>query len=345
MNEKIIVDAHGGDNAPLEIIKGCARAVRDYGARVVVVGRENEIRAAAEQSGASLAGIEIRHTEDILTMEDDPVSVVRKHKDSSMAVGLRMLSAGEGGAFVSAGSTGALVVGSRLIVKNLPGIRRAALATVLPSDKGAYMLLDCGANSECKPEFLRDFAVMGSAYMNVICKVESPRVGLLSNGTEEHKGTELTREAKKLIEATDLNFVGYIEGRDAPMGGCDVVVTDGFSGNVFLKLCEGMGKMLSGVLNDAFKRNPVRMLGVGIAYGAIKDVKKQLNYKEYGGAPLLGLLKPVIKAHGTADERVIAVTIKQAMDYIAGDVGGRTEKMINEVMKTAVPAAEPRDSE
>ncbi len=328
MSKRILVDAHGGDYAPLEVVKGCAKAVKEYGADIVLIGREQEIRAAAEEAGVSLDGMEIRHTEDVITMEDDPVSVVRGHKGCSMAEGLRMVAADEGGAFVSAGSTGALVVGSRLIVKNIAGIKRAALATVLPCKNGSYLLLDCGANSECKPEFLLDFAVMGCAYMTGIMGVQNPRVGLLCNGTEDHKGTELTREAKAKIEKARLNFVGYVEGRDAPLGAVDVLVTDGFTGNVYLKLSEGMGKMISQGLKESFKKNPLRMAGAGLASGALKDFKKQMDYKEYGGAPLLGLNKPVIKAHGTADEKVIAYTIRQAMAYIDGDVGGKTEDML-----------------
>ena len=330
MTDRIIVDAHGGDNAPLEVIKGCAKAVRDYGANILLVGRETEIRTLAEKEHISLENITIHHADDVITMEDDPVSVVRAHKDCSMAEGMRLLVASEGTAFVSAGSTGALVVGSRLIVKNIRGIKRAALATVLPSENGSYLLMDCGANSECKPEFLRDFAVMGSTYMNAIRHVASPRVGLLSNGTEDHKGTDLTREGKALIAAADVNFVGYVEGRDAPLGAVDVLVTDGFSGNVYLKTVEGMGKMISNGLKKSHKKNVVRLLGAGIASGALKEFKKQMDYKEYGGAPLLGLQKPVIKAHGTADEKVIAYTIRQAMEYVANDVNGRIERALSQ---------------
>ena len=328
MNDVIIVDAHGGDNAPAEIVKGCVRAVRDYGAKILLVGRENEIGEVAKREKLDLSGITIHPADDIITMEDDPVSVVRAHKNCSMAEGMRLLAAGEGGAFVSAGSTGALVVGSRLIVKNIRGIKRAALATVLPCEGGSYLLMDCGANSECKPTFLRDFAVMGSTYMNVIRKVHSPRVGLLCNGTEDHKGTDLTREAKELIASSGVNFVGYVEGRDAPLGAVDVLVTDGFSGNIYLKTVEGMGKMISNGLKKSLKKNPVRMLGAGIASGALNDFKKQMDYKEYGGAPLLGLNKPVIKAHGTADEKVIAITVRQAMDYLAGNVNERIEQSL-----------------
>lgn len=328
MNDRILVDAHGGDYAPLEIVKGCARAVKDCGAKITLIGREDEIRQAAQEAGVTLDGIDIRHTDDIITMEDDPVSIVRAHKNCSMAEGMRMLSEGQGGAFVSAGSTGAMVVGSRLIVKNIGGIKRAALASVLPCQGGAYLLLDCGANSECKPEFLRDFALMGSAYMSGIMGVEKPRIGLLCNGTEDHKGTDLTRAAKELIQQTDLNFIGYVEGRDAPLGMVDVLVTDGFTGNVYLKLSEGMGKMISNGLKKSMKQNPIRILGAGLASGALKDFKKQMDYKEYGGAPLLGLKHPVIKAHGTADEKVIVNTIRQAMAYLSGDVGGRIEKLL-----------------
>ena len=325
---KIIVDAHGGDNAPREIVKGCVKAVKEYGASITLVGREDEIKKVASEEGLTLDNIEIVHTDDIITMEDDPVSVVRAHKNCSMAQGLKMLSASEGDAFISAGSTGALVVGSRMIVKNIKCIKRAPLATVLPSQTGAYMLLDCGANSECKSEYLRDFAIMGSVYMNGILGVDKPRVAVLSNGTEDHKGTDLTREAKELISGLALNFIGYVEGRDAPLGACDVLVTDGFTGNVYLKTVEGMGKMISSMLKKSLKQNVITMLGAGIASGGLKSLKKQLDYSEYGGAPLLGLNKPVIKAHGTADEKVIAKTIKQAMDYVSADIGGKIADMV-----------------
>jgi len=330
MSHTVIVDAHGGDKAPREIIKGCVRAVKEYGANIILVGREAEIRDIAEQEKLSLAGITVYPTDDVISMEDDPVSIVRAHKNCSMAVGMRLLNEEEGDAFVSAGSTGALIVGAQLIIKNIHGIKRAALATVLPCEGGSYMLMDSGANAECKPEFLRDFAVMGSAYMSGIMNVPNPRVGLLSNGTEEHKGTDLTREAKPLIQESGVNFVGYVEGRDASLGKVDVLVTDGFSGNIYLKTIEGLGKMISNGMKRSFKKNPVRLLGAAIAAGALKEIKTQFDYKAYGGAPLLGIRKPVIKAHGTADERVIANTVRQAMQYLDGDVNGRIERALTE---------------
>ena len=236
----IIVDAFGGDNAPLEIIKGCALAVEEFGVNILLTGREEIIRKTAEENNISLNNIEIEDCSEVITMEDEPNSVLKTKKDSSMAVGFRMLNEGRGDAFISAGNSGALCVGATLAVRRIKGIKRPAFAPVLPSESGFFMLLDGGANVECRPEMLYQFALMGSVYMEKVMKVSNPKIGLANVGTEDHKGTELYRDTYKLLRDSKLNFIGNVEGRDIPKGICDVVVCDGFAGNMILKTYEGV---------------------------------------------------------------------------------------------------------
>lgn len=327
---KIILDAMGGDNAPLEIIKGAVKAKKEFKEDIVLVGDENIIKKTAEENKLNISDFEIVHTQDVISMHDDPVSVIKEHKDSSMAKGLSMLAADQGDAFISAGSTGALMVGGRFIVKNIKGIRRAALAPVLPSINGNYMLIDSGANVECRADFLLKFAFMGSAYMSGIMGIENPRVGLLNNGTEETKGTDLQKEAYELLSKAPINFVGNIEARGGSLGECDVLVTDGFSGNIYLKTAEGMGKMVSAGLKKQLFKNPLRMIGTLFLAGGLSEFKKSVDYKNYGGAPLMGLNKPVIKAHGSSDATAIYSTIRQAIKYVNGDVTGKIRNLITE---------------
>ena len=233
---RVIVDAFGGDNAPLEVIKGCARAVSELGVNVVLTGSRNKIEKCAAENGISLSGIEIEHTDDVFDIHEEPKEIIKSGSNSSMALGLRLLSEGKGDAFVSAGSTGALVMGATFIVKRIKGIKRVAPSPVMPADKGSFVLVDAGANTECRPEMLVQFAVMGSAYMEKVMGVNNPKVGLLNIGSEETKGRELEIAAYKLLEESGLNFVGNIEARDMPKGEVQVVVTDGFTGNIALKL-------------------------------------------------------------------------------------------------------------
>lgn len=323
---RIILDAMGGDNAPFEIIKGAIMAKNKFKQDIVLVGDENLIRKNAEENKLDISGLEIVHTDDVISMSDDPVSVIKEHKDSSMTKGLYMLASGEGDAFISAGSTGALMVGGRFIVKNIKGIRRAALAPVLPSVNGNYMLIDSGANVECRPDFLVKFAFMGSAYMSGIMGIENPRVGLLNNGTEDSKGTVLQKEAYALLSKAPINFVGNIEARGGSLGECDVLVTDGFTGNIYLKTAEGMGKLVSSVLKKQLFKNPLRAIGSAFLAGGLSEFKNSLDYKNYGGAPLMGLNKPVIKAHGSSDAKAVCSAVRQAVNYVNGNV---TEKICN----------------
>lgn len=309
---RIAVDAFGGDNAPLEIIKGCALAVKEYGVSVILTGDEEIIRKTALENGISLDGIEISHTADVISVEDEPAEIMKSHSDCSMARALKLVAIGEADAFVSAGSSGAVVYGASLIVKRIKGIKRAAIATVIPCDGGRYLLVDSGANVECRPEMLCQFGMMGSAYMDAVIGVKNPKVGLLNIGAEETKGHELEIESNRLMKSAPYNFVGNVEPRDVPLGACDVVVTDGFSGNIVLKLSEGLGKMFSKKLKGIFKKNIITMLGALMVKRGIDDFKKSFDYTEYGGAMLLGIAKPIIKAHGSSDAKAIKNAIRQA---------------------------------
>lgn len=326
---RIIVDAFGGDNAPLEVIKGAALAVAEYGHTVVLAGNEATIRATAEENGISLNGTEILDCDDVISMHDAPRSILREHKNSSMAVGLRALADGQGDAFVSAGSTGALLVGGTFLVKRIKGISRAALAAIMPSDKGPVMLVDAGANVECRPEMLCHFGQMGSIYMTEVMGGGEPaRVGLLNVGTEDEKGSGLQHEAFELLQKSDLNFVGNIEARQVPFGEADVIVADGFAGNVLLKTMEGTADLIVQKIKAVFKSNLFTKLAYLLVKPQMGAFKKLLSTDEYGGAPLLGLKKPVIKTHGNSKANAVKNAIRVAAEFAAADVIGKIEAAI-----------------
>lgn len=272
-------------------------------------------------------------------MNAEPTEILKSYKDSSMAVGLKLLAESKGDAFVSAGSTGAFVVGASLIVKRIKGIKRAALAPVIPTVEGRYMLIDCGANAECRPEMLVQFGLMGSAYMNKIMSVNSPRVALINNGTEEHKGAPLQQEAYQQLKGSPLHFVGNIEARQLPLGGCDVAVCDGFTGNIVLKLTEGLSKALIGQVKNILMKNTMTKLAALTLKGGLGEFKKKMDYKEYGGAALLGISKPTIKAHGSSDAKAFKNAIGQAMRFTSQDVIGAIEGYLAE-MKAKEQGAE-----
>ncbi len=312
----IILDAMSGDKAPLEIVKGAAKANRLYDVHLTLVGNREIIQRIAKEQELSLAGIRIEHTEEIITMEDDPLSVVRSKKNSSMGVALRLLKEGEGDALVSAGNTGALHAGSSLIIRPVKGVQRAAIATVLPMAKPVLMM-DCGANTTVTVEYLMQWAAMGSIYMQNVFSVARPGVGLLNNGTEAHKGTPVVAETyKRLSESKFVRFVGNVEGNQLMNAPCDVLVTDGFTGNITLKLLEGMGKYFSANLVSMYTKNPATKLSYLVMKDSLKEFKKQFDASEHGGAPLLGLQKPVIKAHGSSDARAICNAVRQAMTFV-----------------------------
>lgn len=328
---KIIADAFGGDNAPLEILKGCAMAVKEYGIQMAVTGDEETIRKVAAENGISLEQMEIVHAPQVMDMDAPPTAILKSYRDSSMAVGLRLLSEGKGDAFVSAGSTGAFVVGASHIVKRIKGIKRAALAPVIPTVEGRYMLIDCGANAECRPEMLVQFGAMGAAYMNKVLQVENPQVALINNGAEEHKGTPLQQEAYGLLGQSPLHFVGNIEARQLPQGGCDVAVCDGFTGNIVLKLTEGLSKALIGQIKGILMKNTATKLAALTLKGGLAEFKKKMDYKEYGGAALLGIARPTIKAHGSSDAKAFKNAIGQAVRFAHEDVIGSIEGYLAEM--------------
>ena len=318
MAVRVIVDAFGGDNAPLEVVKGCARAVSELGVEIILTGSETKIKKCAEENGISLNGIEIVHTDDVFDIHEEPKEIIKSGKDSSMALGLRLLAEGRGDAFVSAGSTGALVMGSTFIVKRIKGIKRIAPSPILPADKGSFLLADAGANTECRAEMLVQFAIMGSAYMEKVMGVKNPKVALLNIGAEETKGRELEIEAYQLLEKSGLNFVANIEARDMPKGEAQVVVTDGFTGNIALKLYEGMGSFFSKKIKWIF--SGAGKIGALFSLGKIKEFRKQMDYKEVGGSALLGVKKPVIKAHGSSDSTAFFNAVRQARKCVEGNV-------------------------
>ena len=315
---KIIVDAFGGDNAPLEVIKGCVKAVSELGVEIILTGSREKIEKCAADNGLSLSGIEIAHTDDVFDIHEKPGEIVKSGKNTSMGLGLQLLAEGRGDAFVSAGSTGALVMGATFIVKRIKGIKRVAPSPVLPGDKGSFILLDAGANTECRPEMLAQFAVMGSAYMEKVMGVKNPKAALLNIGAEETKGRELEIESYKLLKDSGLNFVGNIEPRDLPKGEVSVVVTDGFTGNVVLKLYEGMGSFFARKLRWIF--SGAGTFGALFSMKKINGFKEQMDYRKVGGSALLGVRKPVIKAHGSSDSTAFFNAVRQAKQCVDGNV-------------------------
>lgn len=315
---RIILDAMGGDNAPQAPLEGAVRAVRELGVSVTLAGDEAKIKQLASELGLSLEGITILHTTEVITMEDQPTDVIKTKKGCSMAVGMQALADGDGDAFVSAGNSGALLVGATMIPRRIKGIKRAAMAPLLPTGAGHAILMDGGANLECRPEMLEQFGIMGSIYMEKVMGVQSPRVALINNGAEECKGRELEQETYKLLEHCDLNFIGNIEARDIPSGMADVLVTDGFTGNIVLKLYEGLGKFFAGKMKDMF--SGTGKLGAVFVLDKLRDFKDSFDYKKVGGAVLLGISKPVIKAHGSSDGEAFFNALRQAKKCVDGQV-------------------------
>ena len=312
---RMIVDCMGGDKAPLEMLKGVIDAKAELGGDYLLVGHQAQLETLAEESGLDISRFEILHAETVITMEDDSMAF-REKKDSSMTLALRALANGDGDAMVSCGNTGALFAGASLTVRRIKGVHRAALAALLPFNP-PVLLLDCGANVTVQPDFLVQFATMGSAYMKALYGLDNPRVGLLNNGTEEHKGTPLQTEAYQLLKAwPDINFVGNVEGNAVPFGVCDVLVADGYTGNVLLKTMEGMGKLFMTRMKGIFYASIMSKLAALTVKKSFMKFKKDMDVKEHGGSPILGLRKPVIKAHGSSDARAFKNAIRQAMRFV-----------------------------
>ena len=335
----ILLDAMGGDNAPDANIKGAINAINQIKSEVTLIGKEDIIRSKVKEFyGKELEEIsprlKIKNTTETIEMEDQPTIAIKRKKDSSMVVGFKMLKEGEGDVFISAGNSGALLAGATLLVGRIKGIDRPALAGILPAYKSRLVLMDCGANTNCKPINLLQFAQMSTIYLRNTFGIEKPAIGLLNIGTEETKGNELVRESYQLLkEKSDelgINFVGNVEGRDAFSGKIDAIVTDGFTGNVFLKTTEGLGKFVKKSLVESFTENIFTKISYLIAKKPIKSLSKSMDYKSYGGALFLGVKKPVVKAHGSSDEKLFEYTLKQAEKFVENKA---VDKMIQEFEK------------
>ena len=346
---KIIVDAMGGDNAPQAPVMGTIQAAKEYGVEVILVGRGEDILKTMADNGIQdlPAGVAIAHASQVVEMCDDPATAFRKKKDSSLTVGLTLLKNGEGDAFVSAGSTGALLSGATLVAKRIKGIRRAALAPVIPTGNGGAVLIDCGANAECPPEYLLQFAYMGSYYAEKVMGRPNPKVGLLNIGAEPSKGTSLQTAVYPMLElageAGRINFVGNVEAREAVEGAVDVIVADGYSGNIFLKAMEGTGLFLVRELKGVFMKNLFTKLAALLVSGGLKDLKKLMSSSEVGGTALVGISKPVIKAHGSSDAYAIQNAVRQAKQYIqSGMIDSIVEHI--DLMRLDAPAREETEA-
>lgn len=335
---KVIVDAMGGDHAPEQIMKGCAMAVKEYGVEIVLCGKRDVIEQTAKKENIDMTGMSVADASQVVEMTDHADSVVKEKKDASMAVGMRLLKAGEGDAFISAGNTGAIITGATLLVKRMKGVKRAAIGGMIPSIGGKkHLLIDSGANVECTAEYLHQFAIMGSMYMKCLYGMEAPRVGLLNNGTEDTKGTPLQLEANALLRQEDrINFIGNVEARDGVMGEADVVVADGFSGNIYLKALEGMGKMISTSLKGVLFKNLRTKLGTMLIAKEFTQFKKSLDYTEAGGAPLLGVSGIVIKAHGSSNAIAFKNAVRQAIELHNAGIVDRLSQMMMPSTKTDI---------
>ena len=318
---KIIVDAMGGDNAPLEIVKGALQGRARWGVDIVLTGDAAQILRALEECGEKTVpqGVEIANATQTVEMCDDPATVFRHKKDTSMGVGLTMLRDGKADALVSAGSTGALLTGATLITKRVRGIRRAAMAPVIPTTTGRAVLIDCGANAECTPEYLVQFAYLGNFYAKRVLGIGTPRVGLLNIGAEDSKGTDLQKQTLVRLREADaaghLHFIGNIEANDVMMGGADVLVADGFSGNILLKTMEGVGSFAGSSLKGMFKKNLLTKLAALAVMPGLRDFKAQLDPNKVGGTAFIGISKPVIKAHGASNAEAIENAVGQAKQF------------------------------
>ena len=339
---KIILDAMGGDLAPEAPVLGAIEAAKAFGTEITLVGRGDAILEVLRKHNIENlpAGMEIAHADDVIDMHDNPDTAVRKKKNSSMMMGLKMLSEGQGDAFVSAGSTGALLSGATLIVKRVRGIRRAAMAPSMPTKAGTKVVIcDCGANAECTPEFLLQFGIVASAYARNVLGVSNPRVGLLNIGTEDSKGTQLQKDAYALLtdakEKGLVNFVGNVEARAVPLGEVDVVVCDGFNGNVLIKSIEGTAMFMGSMLKRVFKKNVLSKIGYLLCASGVKDLVKLLDYREIGGTQFLGIKKPVIKAHGSSDALAFRNAVKQAMEAAQGDFTAQLEQDLAKMKESA----------
>ena len=319
---RIVVDAFGGDNAPFDIIKGAYLANKEYGVSITLTGDKDIIDKIVNENDFNFTDLTVVDTKDVISMHDEPTLILKSKRNSSMGLAFTELIENRADAFVSAGSTGAIVVGGTLIVKRIKGIKRPALGSMLPSPDKRYMLMDMGANSDCRPEMLLQFAIMADAYLKKVENIENPEIGLLNIGTEETKGDQLHIEAYKMLKDSSINFIGNVESREMPKGICDAVITDGFSGNIALKLIEGTSSTLFKLIKNILYKSLKNKLSALILKKDLYSLKSLMDSSEIGGAPLLGVSKPVIKAHGSSDAVAIKNAIKQAISFTENDVIG-----------------------
>ena len=322
---RIILDGMGGDNAPLEIVKGAVEASSKIDHQIVIAGREDEINAELAKYNYDESKIQVVHTSEVIENEDSPVKAIRRKTDSSMVKGLTMLKDGEGDLFISAGNTGAYMAGSLFILGRIPGIDRPAISSIYPIAGGALpsIIVDAGANSECRPSNLLEFAIMGSLYMEKVMDRKNASVGLVNLGIEENKGTTVTKAAHKLLKEADINFIGNVEARDVPKGACDVIVCDGFTGNIILKLTEGFAWNLLKTMKKKFTDGLSAKMGAVLLAGKVKEIKDEFDYSEYGGAPILGVNGHVIKIHGSSGATAVKNAIIKGIPYAQENVVGR----------------------
>lgn len=328
---KIAVDAMGGDNAPFATVEGSIEAVKEYDVDIILVGKKDVIEKELIKHNYTGSKIQVVNADEVITNDDKPVKAIKQKQNSSMVVAMNMVKNKEADAVISAGSTGALLTGGLFIVKRIKGIDRAALAPVYPTKRGISLLLDAGANTDCRPKYLQQFAVMGSIYCEKVLKKENPKVGLINIGEEQGKGNELTKEAYELLSNSELNFYGNLEARDIPEGHVDVMVADGFIGNIVLKLTEGLASTIFSMLKEEFMKSFVTKLGALILKPGLRKFKNRLDYSEYGGAPLLGVKGAVIKAHGSSNANAIKNAIRQAKIFVENNVIDKIEEDIKKL--------------
>lgn len=333
---KIAVDAFGGDNAPLSVIKGASDAAREYGVDIILTGDKGIIEKCAAENNIDISGLEIRHTDSIFDMHDKPTDILKSKRGTSLGLAMDIVANGEADAFVSAGSTGAIMAGATFIVKRIKGVERPAIATVIPTMTDRRLLLmDAGANAECRPEMLRQFGIMASLYLENAEGIKNPEIGLLNIGTEDTKGGSLQIEAYKLLKESPLNFVGNIEARELPAGVCDAVIADGFTGNVALKLYEGVASNMMKLIKRTLMSNLRSKIAALLAKKALYSLKDKMNYDDIGGAPMLGVKKPVIKAHGSSNDVAIKNAIRQAKRCAENDVVGKISADLEKIAASA----------
>jgi glycerol-3-phosphate acyltransferase PlsX len=319
----VALDAMGGDHAPVATVQGAIEAAREHGVPVYLVGREALLRRELARHGGTPRGVEVVDAAEVVTMDDPPTAPARSKRNSSMSVAVRLVRDGRASAFVTAGNSGAAMVAAKLLLGAIPGVDRPALAASVPRRDHRTLIIDAGANVDCRAEHLAQFAVMGHFYAEEVMGVHRPRIGLLSIGEERGKGDKVTVEAFDLLERAGLNFIGNVEGRDVYAGTVDVVVCDGFVGNVVLKTSEGLGEMIYGLLRDHARRSPVSAIGLLIAKGALRALKRKADYAEVGGAPLLGVSGPCLVGHGRSSPKAIRNALRTAQTFGSHDVVGK----------------------